>query len=132
MSGVLFPPATALDGGYQRKMQQFNALIHSLPEMDQRKSIHSFRHNFDTELLNKGAQEYFILCLDGHTRTGELMSRYANLRNIERDKKNEVALKKLGWHVIIVWECKIKQTGYLHRLARSICGSHHSLSQKYI
>ena len=54
------------------------------------------------------------------------------LRNIERDKKNEVALKKLGWHVIIVWECKIKQTGYLHRLARSICGSHHSLSQKYI
>ncbi len=73
----LFPPATALDGGYQRKMQQFNALIHSLPGMDQRKSIHSFRHNFDTELLNKGAQEYFILCLDGHTRTGELMSRYA-------------------------------------------------------
>ena len=75
--GVLFPPATALDGGYQRKMQQFNALIHSLPGMDQRKSIHSYRHNFDTELLNKGAKEYFILCLDGHTRTGELMSRYA-------------------------------------------------------
>ncbi len=73
----LFPPATALDGGYQRKMQQFNALIHSLPGMDPRKSIHSYRHNFDTELLNKGAQEYFILCLDGHTRTGELMSRYA-------------------------------------------------------
>ena len=77
MGGVLFPPATALDGGYQRKMQQFNALIHSLPGMDPRKSIHSYRHNFDTELLNKGAQEYFILCLDGHTRTGELMSRYA-------------------------------------------------------
>ncbi len=76
-SSVLFPPATALDGGYQRKMQQFNALIHSLPGMDPRKSIHSYRHNFDTELLNKGAQEYFILCLDGHTRTGELMSRYA-------------------------------------------------------
>ena len=76
-SGVLFPPATALDGGYQRKMQQFNALIHSLPGMDSRKSIHSYRHNFDTELLNKGAKEYFILCLDGHTRTGELMSRYA-------------------------------------------------------
>ena len=76
-NGVLFPPATALDGGYQRKMQQFNALIHSLPGMDQRKSIHSYRHNFDTELLNKGAKEYFILCLDGHTRTGELMSRYA-------------------------------------------------------
>jgi len=76
-NGVLFPPATALDGGYQRKMQQFNALIHSLPGMDPRKSIHSYRHNFDTELLNKGAKEYFILCLDGHTRTGELMSRYA-------------------------------------------------------
>ena len=77
MACGLFPPATALDGGYQRKMQQFNALIHSLPGMDPRKSIHSYRHNFDTDLLNKGAQEYFILCLDGHTRTGELMSRYA-------------------------------------------------------
>ena len=73
----LFPPATALDGGYQRKMQQFNALIHALPDVDKRKSIHSYRHNFDTELLNNGAQEYFILCLDGHTRNGELMSRYA-------------------------------------------------------
>ena len=73
----LFPPATALDGGYQRKMQQFNSLIHALPDVDKRKSIHSYRHNFDTELLNNGAQEYFILCLDGHTRNGELMSRYA-------------------------------------------------------
>ena len=73
----LFPPATALDGGYQRKMQQFNAMIHSLPQIDKRKSIHSYRHNFDSELLNNGAEEYFILCLDGHTRNGEVFRRYA-------------------------------------------------------
>jgi len=74
---VLFQCATALDGGYQRKMQQFNAMIHSLPQIDKRKSIHSYRHNFDSELLNNGAEEYFILCLDGHTRNGEVFRRYA-------------------------------------------------------
>lgn len=29
-------------------------------------------------------------------------------RNLERDKENEAELKKLGWNVIIVWECEIK------------------------
>ena len=74
---VLFQCATALDGGYQRKMQQFNAMIHALPQIDKRKSIHSYRHNFDSELLNNGAEEYFILCLDGPTRNGEVFRRYA-------------------------------------------------------
>ena len=48
------------------------------------------------------------------------------LRNIERDKKNEAALKDLGWRVIIVWECKIKQVGYLHHLAKIIHDSYNS------
>lgn len=29
-------------------------------------------------------------------------------RNKERDKKNKIALKALGWRVITVWECQIK------------------------
>lgn len=29
-------------------------------------------------------------------------------RNKARDKKNAAALKKLGWHVMTVWECEIK------------------------
>lgn len=29
-------------------------------------------------------------------------------RNIERDKRNKEELKKLGWSVMIVWECQLK------------------------
>lgn len=29
-------------------------------------------------------------------------------RNVERDKLNQEELKALGWNVIIVWECEIK------------------------
>jgi len=28
--------------------------------------------------------------------------------NTERDKKNLIKLKKLGWKVIIIWECQLK------------------------
>ena len=28
-------------------------------------------------------------------------------RNVERDRKNELMLKELGWHLIVVWECEI-------------------------
>ena len=30
-------------------------------------------------------------------------------RNIERDKKNVKALKKLGWRVVTIWECELKE-----------------------
>jgi DNA mismatch endonuclease (patch repair protein) len=30
-------------------------------------------------------------------------------RTIERDKKNKSELKKLGWKVLVVWECQIKK-----------------------
>ncbi len=29
-------------------------------------------------------------------------------QNVERDKRKTKALKKLGWRVIIVWECELK------------------------
>lgn len=29
--------------------------------------------------------------------------------NIERDKRNIKSLRKLGWKVIIIWECQIKK-----------------------
>lgn len=28
--------------------------------------------------------------------------------NIERDKKNQHKLEKLGWKIIIIWQCKLK------------------------
>lgn len=42
------------------------------------------------------------------------------LRNIERDKKNEAALKKLGWNLIIVWQCELKNDGFLEALPGKI------------
>ena len=31
------------------------------------------------------------------------------LRNVERDKKNQIQLAELGWHVIVIWECQLKK-----------------------
>lgn len=28
--------------------------------------------------------------------------------NVERDKRNYIALKDLGWNVVIIWECEVK------------------------
>ena len=35
--------------------------------------------------------------------------------NKERDKKTRRELKKLGWHVLVVWECWTKDTNNLER-----------------
>ena len=42
--------------------------------------------------------------------------------NIERDAKNEVALRALGWSVLIVWECELRaaETNRLDLLIRQI------------
>lgn len=34
-------------------------------------------------------------------------------RTVERDKKNQEELRQLGWNVIILWECEIKDLGKL-------------------
>ena len=34
--------------------------------------------------------------------------------NVERDKKNIKKLRKLGWDVLVVWQCQIKNTIKLH------------------
>lgn len=39
--------------------------------------------------------------------------------NKERDRKNKIELKKLGWNVIIVWECQISEE-YLTELCGRI------------
>lgn len=30
--------------------------------------------------------------------------------NVERDRRNTAALRRLGWRVIVVWECSIRST----------------------
>ncbi len=33
--------------------------------------------------------------------------------NVERDKKNDKLLKELGWNLIIIWECEVKNGKYI-------------------
>jgi DNA mismatch endonuclease (patch repair protein) len=47
-------------------------------------------------------------------------------RNMARDIKNKALLESLGWHVLVVWECEIKNKTLLsqkiHLLAKQITG----------
>ena len=41
----------------------------------------------------------------------------------QRDRDNPKALKRLGWRVVVVWECQIRGRSQLaHRLGREIVG----------
>ena len=44
-------------------------------------------------------------------------------RNIARDKKNADAIRRLGWKLIVVWECQIRQPHFLERLPARIKAS---------
>jgi DNA mismatch endonuclease Vsr len=37
-------------------------------------------------------------------------------RNRERDRKNTAALRRLGWTVLVIWQCQLRNPEKLHRL----------------
>lgn len=37
-------------------------------------------------------------------------------KNVERDAVNAAKLKKMGWNLIVVWECELKKDGFLSAL----------------
>ena len=41
-------------------------------------------------------------------------------RNVKRDKRTEKLLKKLGWHLIVIWECELKKNGFLETIPDKI------------
>ena len=41
-------------------------------------------------------------------------------RNVARDKKNEVAINNLGWNLIVVWGCQVRNKAILNRLPARI------------
>lgn len=41
-------------------------------------------------------------------------------RNIERDRKTEKRLAELGWNLVVVWECELKNAGFLETLPDKI------------
>lgn len=43
--------------------------------------------------------------------------------NVERDRRNQRALRKLGWKVIVVWECETKKPEEIDKVANRIAKS---------
>lgn len=41
-------------------------------------------------------------------------------KNIERDQLNEEKLKELGWNVIIIWECEVKNKNYIDIIRKQL------------
>jgi len=41
-------------------------------------------------------------------------------RNVERDKENYKTLKKMGWKVIVIWECELKKKSRDERLSNLV------------
>ena len=41
-------------------------------------------------------------------------------RNVARDKRNEVAIDNLGWNLIVVWGCQVRDKAILNRLPAKI------------
>ena len=37
-------------------------------------------------------------------------------RNVDRDKETEKQLNELGWNLIVIWECELKEDGFLKTL----------------
>jgi len=40
--------------------------------------------------------------------------------NAKRDRSHRRALRKLGWRVVVVWECETEQAGALQRLGQTL------------
>jgi len=97
----LFEELTRSESGYQRKMQRFNVWLHDDLKIEDRKTFHSFRHNFDSELSNKELNAFLIQCLDGHARSEELGSRYSkgNLSAMQ------MTLEKVSYDGLNIFTC---------------------------
>jgi DNA mismatch endonuclease (patch repair protein) len=54
------------------------------------------------------------------TRTNWWMSKFA--RNVVRDAHATRALRRMGWVVVVVWECRIRRDNYGPALHRRLTG----------
>lgn len=62
-------------------------------------------------VLPKTREEFWLAKLDG---------------NVERDKRNAVALRQQGWKVLTIWECEVeKESGLSKRLLAELATGDH-------
>lgn len=52
-------------------------------------------------------------------------------RNVERDKRVNSALRRLGWHPKIIWECETKKPEVLAKLLRKIFQQRQSMRKPH-
>jgi len=50
--------------------------------------------------------------------------------NIERDKRNTSELKKLGWYVVIIWQCEIKNKDIRNKTLKKLINTLHNIVYK--
>jgi DNA mismatch endonuclease (patch repair protein) len=121
----------------------------SIPEMIVRRMIYGMGYHFRLHnhslpgrpdiVLSKRRKIVFVhgcfwhlhkKCSDGRIPKSRLFYWKPKLEhNVERDKKNRKLLKKLGWKVLIIWECEIGKTDKLRNkienfLDTKLYGSH--------
>ena len=49
------------------------------------------------------------------------------LRNIERDRRNDRLLRSMGWHVFVVWECRLSNQSKRETALRALLNRIHRL-----
>ena len=42
-------------------------------------------------------------------------------RNVKKDRQNKAQLKKLGWNVVMIWECEIKNGRWIDKIDKVLC-----------
>jgi len=50
-----------------------------------------------------------VFCTTPASNEGFWKSKFGE--TVKRDRRNQAALRKLGWRVAIVWECSVKEAG---------------------
>lgn len=77
---------------------------------------------YDTVIQVRGCFWHGHNCIDGHVPKSNVEYWKPKLvKNKQRDLKNDLALRNIGWIVIVIWECTImRQSSRLKQINR-IC-----------
>jgi DNA mismatch endonuclease (patch repair protein) len=108
---------------------------HSVPEMLVRRLVHRMGYRYRLHDPNLPGKPDLVLasrariievrgcfwhqhpnCIESHIpKTATNYWQPKLTRNQQRDKNNLLELKKLGWKVLVIWECETKHLGRLER-----------------
>lgn len=125
----------------QEKRSEVMSKVHSSntrPELAVRRNLHSLGFRFRLHKKNLPGKPDIVLprhrsiilvhgCFwHHHVQCGKFKLPVSNaafwrskiLRNVQRDKQNISELKRLGWRVLVIWECEIRTSRYLGKLKR--------------